>query len=87
MQTGEDCSVCTAHRLDCGRLTRGIHTIQVEVDNSMQYPYRPDGHGVSDALGATWNGMAGEIALFTQDVWEKRIRDRKQYAKGTYKTN
>lgn len=81
MQTGEDCSVCTAHRLDCGRLTRGIHTIQVEVDNSMQYPYRPDGHGVSDALGATWNGMAGEIALFTQDVWEKRIRDRKQYAK------
>ncbi len=80
VQTGEDCSVCTAHILRCGRLSRGTHTIRVEIDNSMQYPYRPDAHGVSDSLGATWNGMAGEIALFTESELERRIQERKEYA-------
>ena len=80
VQTGEDCSVCTAHKLNCGSLSKGSHTLKVEIDNSMQYPYRPDGHGVSDALGATWNGMAGEIALFTEDEWEKRECKAQEYA-------
>lgn len=78
---GEDCSLCTAHEIDCGRLDRGTHTIRVSVDNSMQYPYRPDGHGVSDALGATWNGMAGEIVLITEGELRHRQEERTAYAK------
>lgn len=78
---GEDCSLCTAHEINCGRLSAGEHTIRVSVDNSMQYPYRPDGHGVSDALGATWNGMAGEIALMTEGELERRQEERAAYAK------
>lgn len=77
---GEDCSLCTAHEISCGRLSKGVHTLQVSVDNSMQYPYRPDGHGVSDALGATWNGMVGEIALITKDELEERAAARAAYA-------
>lgn len=80
-EIGQDCSLCTAHRIDCGRLQKGIHTLAIEVDNTMQYPYRPDGHGVSDSLGATWNGMAGELALMTADEWEQRERAKKAYAK------
>lgn len=78
---GEDCSLCTAHEIHCGRLSPGVHTIRVSVDNSMQYPYRPDGHGVSDALGATWNGMAGEIALLTESELRRRQEERLSYAK------
>lgn len=79
-EMGQDCSLCTAHRIACKRLGRGMHLLEVEIDNAMQYPYRPDGHGVSDALGATWNGMAGEIALLTRTEWEKREERKKAYA-------
>lgn len=78
---GEDCSLCTAHEIPCGSLEKGKHVLKVCIDNSMQYPYRPDGHGVSDALGATWNGMAGEILLETISETEQRIAFRRQYAK------
>lgn len=78
---GEDCSLCTAHEIPCGRLSKGRHVLRVCIDNSMQYPYRPDGHGVSDALGATWNGMAGEILLETAEEREERKKGRKEYAK------
>lgn len=81
VQIGEDCSLCTAHKLYCGKLQKGEHTILLEIDNSMQYPYRPDGHGVSDALGATWNGMAGEVALLTETELQEKDRQRKAYAK------
>ena len=77
---GEDVSLCTAHEINCGRLSAGVHRIRVAVDNSMQYPYRPDGHGVSDALGATWNGMAGEIALVTESELQRRQEERFAYA-------
>lgn len=77
---GEDCSLCTAHEIPCGRLTEGRHVLKVCIDNSMQYPYRPDGHGVSDALGATWNGMAGEIILETADEQKKRSDEKHAYA-------
>lgn len=53
---GCDCSLCTAHEINLGNLKKGAHTLTVLIDNRLQYPYRPDGHGVSDALGASWNG-------------------------------
>ncbi len=78
---GEGVSLCAPVEIPCGPLQPGEHHIRVGVDNRMQYPYRPDGHGVSDALGATWNGMAGEIALLTLRELEERRRGREAYGK------
>jgi hypothetical protein len=77
---GSDCSLCTAHEINLGRLKKGSHRLTILIDNRFQYPYRPDGHGVSDALGASWNGMAGEIALMSGAEIEKRDMDQKEYA-------
>ncbi|NLK75865.1 MAG: hypothetical protein GX288_11345 [Clostridiales bacterium] len=60
---GSEISLCTPHVYCLGELDEGEHTIVVCIDNGYQYPYRPDGHMVSDALGATWNGMAGKVAI------------------------
>lgn len=77
---GGDCSLCGAHEICCGVLSEGEHRIRIEVDNRLQYPYRPDGHGVSDALGATWNGIAGEIALLSRKELMSREAEKKAYA-------
>lgn len=63
VSAGAVTSLCAPHKFELGRLNGGNHTLTVKIDNRMQYPYRPDGHGVSDALGATWNGMVGRVAL------------------------
>ncbi len=79
-ERGEDCTLCGPHQIALGGLEPGEHTIRVLLDNSMLYPYRPDAHGVSDALGATWNGMAGELALITEDLLLERREERRRYA-------
>lgn len=56
-------SLCAPHVYELGALSAGTHTLTLCVDNGWQLPYRPDGHGVSDALGATWNGIGGRILL------------------------
>lgn len=81
VECGSCCSLCTPHEIRLGRLATGKHHIRVCMDTSMQYPYRPDAHGVSDALGATWNGMAGEIALYTEPERRERVRARQAYAR------
>lgn len=63
---GEELSLCTPHEFQLGFLEKREHKLTLCLDNSMQLPYRPDGHGVSDALGAGWNGMAGKIELHEQ---------------------
>lgn len=60
---GRVVSLCAPHRFSLGWLSAGKHVLTVKVDNSTQYPYRPDGHGISDALAASWNGMTGNVAL------------------------
>lgn len=65
---GSEMSLCTPHEFRLGRLDAGIHKLTVCVDNGMLLPYRPDGHGVSDALGATWNGMSGRVELYTEPL-------------------
>lgn len=77
---GEDFSLCTPHYIDLGILKAGEHEIRVEVDNSMQYEYRPDAHSVSDALGASWNGMAGEVLLLTDRDCKVRSLKKLEYA-------
>lgn len=60
---GEDFSLCTPHEFELGFLEEKDYKITICLDNSMQLPYRPDGHGVSDSLGAGWNGMVGRIEI------------------------
>ena len=81
---GLECStkytLFTPVSFDLGRLKPGTHEIRISVDNSMQFPYRPDGHGVSDALGATWNGIGGEFALLTESEITEKEKEKKEYA-------
>ncbi|HVS72470.1 MAG TPA: hypothetical protein VG733_19320, partial [Chthoniobacteraceae bacterium] len=64
-------SLVAPHDYDLGILTPGKHHLAIRIDNRQSvFPgpngtpgYRPDGHSVSDALGATWNGIAGKIEL------------------------
>jgi len=60
---GDDFSLCTPHEFSLGFLEKKEYKLTICLDNSMQLPYRPDGHGVSDALSAGWNGMAGRVEL------------------------
>lgn len=60
---GSITSLCTPHIYYLGELEEGEHTITISIDNSLQWPHRPDGHMVSDALGATWNGMVGKVTI------------------------
>jgi beta-galactosidase len=65
-------SLVAPHEHELGILTPGKHRLTVRADNRMSVVpgYRPDGHSVSDALGATWNGIAGRIELTaTSPVW------------------
>ncbi len=79
-KVGEKTALFTPFVFEIGELSLGEHELKVVVDNSMQYPYRPDGHGVSDALGATWNGMGGEILILTREELEEREEAKKAYA-------
>lgn len=66
-------SLVTPHSTDLGSLAPGRHRLTIRIDNRTQLPaigHLVDGHSVSDALGATWNGVAGRIELqATSPVW------------------
>jgi hypothetical protein len=69
-QVGTNNSLCAPHEFELGVLSPGEHRLSVRADSSMLLPYRPDGHSVSDALGAAWNGIAGKMELnATSPVW------------------
>lgn len=79
---GSIVSLCAPHVYETGELSAGEHTVTLCIDNGWQLPYRPDGHGVSDALGATWNGVAGAITLDLFDcVWIERVQVNAQLPK------
>jgi hypothetical protein len=69
-------SLVAPHVFDCGILTPGRHRLSVRIDNRQivrddgHDGHAIDGHSVSDALGATWNGIVGRIELrATSPVW------------------
>jgi beta-galactosidase len=63
-------SLVTPHAYDLGIVPAGRHRLSIRIDNRMIFPYRPDGHSVSDAEGGTWNGIVGRIELRpTPPVW------------------
>jgi len=70
-------SLVAPHTYDLGALSAGKHRLSIRIDNRMILPYRPDGHSVSDAEGAAWNGIVGRIELAeTSPVW---IEDAQAY--------
>jgi beta-galactosidase len=76
-------SLSTPHVTDLGTLTPGKHRLTIRVDNRLQLPaagHLVDSHSISDSLGATWNGIVGNIELrSTPPVW---IEDVQVFPKG-----
>ncbi len=72
-EMGSDMSLSTPHEYDLGLLAPGRHRLTIRVDNRTQLPlagHLVDSHSISDALGATWNGVVGKIELrATPAVW------------------
>ena len=67
---GSNRSLVAPHVYDISAAAPGRHRLTIRVDNRMVLPYRTDAHSVSDALGASWNGIAGRIELSeTGRVW------------------
>ena len=66
-------SLVAPHITDLGVLAPGKHRLTIRVDNRTQLPsvgHLVDAHSISDALGATWNGIVGRIELqATSPVW------------------
>ena len=74
---GTNTSLVAPHDFDLGMFSPGKHRLSIRIDNRMIYAYRPDGHGVSDGEGSTWNGIVGRIELAaTSPVW---IEDAQVY--------
>ncbi|HVU36376.1 MAG TPA: hypothetical protein VHE61_23260 [Opitutaceae bacterium] len=76
-----DVSLGAPHVTDLGMLTPGPHHLTIRVDNRqivrdpVNDGHQRDAHSVSDALGATWNGIVGRIELqSTPLVWLQDIQ-------------
>lgn len=85
---GTNRSLVAPHEFSLGSPTPGTHRLTIRIDNRMILPYRPDGHGVSDGEGSTWNGLVGTLALAaTSPVWIEdaqvypNVRDRMAHIK------
>ncbi len=76
-EVGSSRSLVAPHEFDLGLLAPGTHRLTVRLDNRMIVKYErgdnghlPDTHAISDALGSTWNGIAGKMELrATPAVW------------------
>lgn len=69
-------SLVAPHVFDLGTLSPGKHRLSIRIDNRQivrdpqNDAHGVDGHSVSDALGASWNGIAGRLELTaTTPVW------------------
>lgn len=70
IKIGSNNSLVAPHEYELGFVSPGAHRLSIRIDNRMILPYRPDGHSVSDALGATWNGIVGKMEMAaTSPVW------------------
>jgi beta-galactosidase len=76
LEAGSARSLVAPHEFELGLLEPGEHRLTIRLDNRMivndpkDNGHMPDAHAVSDALGSTWNGIAGRIELrSTPQVW------------------
>jgi len=71
-------SLVAPHITDLGTLRPGKHRLTIRVDNRTQLPtagHLVDSHSISDALGAAWNGIVGNIELrSTPPVWVEDLQ-------------
>jgi len=71
-------SLVAPHITDLGVLSPGKHRLSIRVDNRLQLPaagHLVDSHSISDALGAAWNGIVGQIELrSTPLVWIEDVQ-------------
>lgn len=88
--SGSARSLVAPHEFDLGVLKPGVHRLSIRLDNRMivsdpkDNGHMPDAHAVSDALGSTWNGIAGRIELrSTPAVW---ISDAQAFPDPTKRT-
>ena len=79
-EKGSDESLCAPFCFGPVYLSAGCHELKLIVDNSMQHPYRPDSHGISDALDACWNGIAGRIEVLSAAERQAELDARRAYA-------
>ena len=79
-EKGSDESLCAPFCFGPVHLSAGRHGIKLIIDNSMQHPYRPDSHGISDALDACWNGVAGRIEVLSAAERQEECAARRAYA-------
>lgn len=76
-EVGSMRSLVAPHEFDLGVVAAGRHRLTIRLDNRTivsdprgNNGHMPDAHAVSDALGSTWNGIAGRIELrSTPQVW------------------
>lgn len=81
-EIGSARSLVAPHEFDLGNLTPGTHRLTIRLDNRMivndpkgNNGHMPDAHAVSDALGSTWNGIAGKIEIrWTPKVWIEDVQ-------------
>ena len=60
--------LCTPNRYDLtARLTPGVHTLTVCVDNRLKYPMDQWNHGTTEYTQTNWNGIVGDIELVARD--------------------
>ena len=83
-------SLVAPHEFELDSLTPGKHRLSIRVDNRqiVRDPQNDghgvDGHSVSDALGAAWNGIVGRIELIaTPPVWLDDVQVFPNVAKKT----
>jgi beta-galactosidase len=82
-EIGSDISLSTPHEYDFGIVTLGKHRVTICVDNRTQLPvagHLLDSHSISDALGATWNGIVGKIEVrVTKLFWIEDLQTFPNY--------
>ncbi len=81
-------SLVAPHEFDLGVLEPGPHRLTIRIDNRqiIRDPQNDghgvDGHSVSDALGATWNGIVGRMEFAaTSRVWIDEVQTFPDLAK------
>ncbi|RPJ37885.1 MAG: hypothetical protein EHM35_05775, partial [Planctomycetaceae bacterium] len=75
-QIGSQDSLGTAHIYELGtNVTPGKHRLTIRVDNRMIVDVGRDAHSVSDHTQGNWNGIAGQVMLWSTDpVWIDDVR-------------
>ncbi|MCU0748206.1 MAG: hypothetical protein MUF13_01530 [Akkermansiaceae bacterium] len=75
-RVGSARSLVAPHEFELGLLEPGRHRLSIRLDNRQivrdekENGNMPNAHAISDALGSTWNGIAGRIELrATPQVW------------------